>query len=67
MAQSVGSWDGANLRLTLTSTLDLLVLSYVRTPDGYLAAMYDVVPLAADGIHRTPFFNPGSNAEQLSN
>ena len=52
--------------LTLTSTLDLLVLSYVRTPDGYLAAMHDVVPLAEDGTHRVPFFNPGSNAEQLS-
>ena len=28
--------------------------------------MHDVVPTAADGIHRMPFFNPGSNAEQLS-
>ena len=62
-AVGVGQGDW---RLTLTSTLDLLVLSYVRTPDGYLAAMHDVVPTAADGTHRMPFFNPGSNAEQLS-
>ena len=62
-AVGVGQGDW---RLTLTSTLDLLVLSYVRTPDGYLAAMHDVVPLAEDGTHRMPFFNPGSNAEQLS-
>ena len=62
---TVGAGQG-DWRLTLTSTLDLLVLSYVRTPDGYLAAMHDVVPLAEDGTHRMPFFNPGSNAEQLS-
>ena len=62
---TVGAGQG-DWRLTLTSALDLLVPSYARTPDGYLAAMHDVVPLAADGIHRMPFFNPGSNAEQLS-
>ena len=62
---AVGTAQG-DWRLTLTSTLDLLVLSYVRTPDGYLAAMHDVVPIAEDGTHRMPFFNPGSNAEQLS-
>lgn len=62
---AVGTAQG-DWRLTLTSTLDLLVLSYVRTPDGYLASMHDVVPIAEDGTHRMPFFNPGSNAEQLS-
>ena len=51
-----GDW-----RLTLTSALDLQVLSYVRAPDGFLAAMHDVAPIAADGSHRVPFFNPGSN------
>ena len=56
-----GDW-----RLTLTSSLDLQVLSYVRTADGFLAAMHDVAPVAADGAYRVSFFNPGSNTRQQS-
>ena len=62
---AVGAGQG-DWRLTLTSTLDLLVLSYVRAPDGYLAAMHDVAPVAEDGAHRMPFFNPGSEARHQS-
>lgn len=57
---------GGDWRLTLASSLDLQVLSYVRTADGFLAAMHDVAPVAADGAHRVSFFNPGSNTRQQS-
>ena len=55
-----GDW-----RLELTSGLDIEVLSYVRTADGFLAAMHDVAP-EAGGRHRVAIFNPGSNADQQS-
>ena len=56
-----GDW-----RLEVTSELDLTVLSYVRTTDGFLASMHDVAPVAEDGSHRVVFFNPSSNTEQVS-
>lgn len=56
----VGDW-----RLTLESDLDIEVLAYVRTADGFLTAMHDVVG-SEDGVHRVPTFNPASNADQVS-
>ncbi|MXY56539.1 MAG: DUF1588 domain-containing protein [Gammaproteobacteria bacterium] len=56
----VGDW-----RLTLESDLDIEVLGYVRTADGFLTAMHDVVG-SVDGVHRLPTFNPASNADQVS-
>ena len=55
-----GDW-----RLELTSDLDIEVLAYVRTADGFLTAMHDTAP-AADNRHRVAVFNPGSNTNQLS-
>ncbi len=55
-----GTW-----RLELTSALDIEVLSYVRTADGFLTAMHDVVP--RDGTrYRVAVLNPGGNADQVS-
>ena len=59
-----GSGQG-DWRLEITSELDLMVLSYVRTADGFLTSMHDLAPVAADGSHRVVFFNPGS-ARQVS-
>ena len=66
-----GDW-----RLVLSSDLDIEVLSYIRTPDGFLTAMHDVAPVAgetprivadADPIgRRIATFNPGSNNNQKS-
>ena len=56
----VGDW-----RLELTSDLDIDVLAYVRTPDGFLTAMHDTAP-TAQNRHRVAVFNPGSNINQLS-
>ena len=55
-----GDW-----RLEMSSALDLEVLGYVRSADGFLSAMHDVVP-RGEGGHRVVWFNPGSNAAQAS-
>ena len=54
-----------NRRLELASDLDIAVLSYIRTEDGFLTAMHDVVEPRTDG-HRVPIFNPGRNDRQVS-
>ena len=56
-----GAW-----RLELSSTLDLLVLSYIRTSDGFLTSMHDFVARTEAGQHRVAIFNPGKNANQVS-
>ena len=55
-----GDW-----RLELTSTLELEVLAYIRTEDGFLTAMHDVAPLTG-AEHRVVTFNPEKNANQVS-
>lgn len=52
-------------RLALRSTPNLETLSYVRTKDGFLTAMHDLVPNSGDG-YRVVTFNPASNREQVS-
>ena len=44
--------------------LDLQVLSYMRTDDGFLTALHDLV--YDTGHHQVPVFNPGSNTNQES-
>ena len=62
---SAGAGEG-DWRLELTSTLDLQVLSYIRTQDGFLTAMGDVAPRRGNGEHDIPIFNPASNVNQRS-
>ena len=61
---STGGGEG-DWRLELTSGLDIEVLAYIRTADGFLTAMHDTVPEGASR-HRVPVFNPASNANQRS-
>ena len=61
---SAGAGEGA-WRLELSSELDIEVLSYIRTTDGFLTAMHDLVPRSAKR-HRVAVFNPGSNVDQQS-
>ena len=61
---STGAGQGA-WRLELESDLEIEVLSYIRTADGFVAPVHDAVP-EEDGVHRVAFFNPGSNEEQVS-
>lgn len=55
-----GDW-----RLNLASELDIEVLAYIRTQDGFLTAMHDLVPETDNGF-RVATFNPGRNANQVS-
>ena len=56
----MGDW-----RLELTSDLEIEVLAYVRTDDGFVTAIHDIAPHQANR-HRVAVFNPGSNTEQMS-
>ena len=61
----VGMGEG-DWRLELTSELDLQVLSYISTNDGFLTSMHDLAPLDADGQPRVVYFNPGRGTRQVS-
>ena len=62
IGQGQGDW-----RLTLSSTLDIEALSYVRTADGFVTTMHDIAPKTLDdGSYRVAFLNPGSNYRQES-
>ena len=55
-----GDW-----RLVLDTELDIEPLVYVRTTDGFLTSMHDLVPAAAMK-HEVAIFNPGRNRDQIS-
>ena len=59
-APGTGNW-----RLQLESSLDIEVLAYVRTKDGFLTSMHERVPRVGDG-YRLATFNPGDNPRQKS-
>ena len=62
----IGDGDG-DWRLTLTSELDLDVLSYIRrTSDGFLTSMHDFVRRTGTDTYEVAFFNPGRNTAQVS-
>ena len=68
LSAGVGNGQG-HWRLEVESDLDLLgPLAYVRTTDGFLTNMHDVVrPRGAESLrHVVPIFNPASNANQVS-
>ena len=65
LEEGTGPGEG-NWRLVLTSALDLEVLSYIRTDDGFVTSMHDLVPADEAGEYRVVFFNPGSNRNQVS-
>ncbi len=57
--------DGGDWRFRFETELDVEVLAYIRTRDGFLTAMHDLAPSAGDYLH-VPLFNPGSNLKQRS-
>ena len=61
---SAGSGSG-DWRLELSSELDIEVLTYIRTPDGFLSAMHDVVPREGRR-YEVGMFNPGGETSQTS-
>lgn len=66
IGDGTGDW-----RLELSSGLDLVVLAFVRTADGFLTSMHDVAQGWWDESQRTHvyplrFFNPASNTRVAS-
>ena len=70
---SAGVGDGhGDWRLELRTDLDIQPLAYIRTVDGFVTTMHEVI--AERGVPdphyqyeaRVPIFNPGSNANQVS-
>ena len=63
VGNGTGSW-----RLELESALDIEVLAYIRTSDGFLTSIHQVAAQANDGstTFHVPIFNPGSNVDQRS-
>ena len=64
LSAGVGTGAGA-WRLVLETDLDIEPLAYIRTQDGFVTSMHDLVPLAEDS-HRVPTFNPAGNVHQVS-
>lgn len=65
-----GLWDGTGAEegdwwLELTRDLDIDVLAFIRTLDGFLTAMHDLVP-SLGNTRRVVVFNPGSDRNQES-
>ena len=53
-------------RLELETDLDILPLAFVRTGDGFVTSIHDVVPEVEPGRHDVAIFNPGKNETQQS-
>ena len=62
----VGSPMQGDWRLDIEASLDVQVLGFMRTTDGFLTAMHDVLPRDAEGRLVVKTFNPGSNMNQES-
>ena len=66
LSPGVGPGTG-DWRLEFESDLDIQVSAYIRTADGFLASMHDLVVVEdRTGAHHVPVFNPASNTGQRS-
>ena len=64
LSSGIGPAQG-DWHLVLSSALDIEVLSYVVSSDGFLTAMHDTAP-SEGPRHRIATFNPADNTEQPS-
>ena len=64
LSGSTGPGEG-DWRLELSSDVNIGVLAYARTDDGFLTVLHDTVAVR-DGRREVVTFNPGSNADQVS-
>ena len=62
----IGSPVQGDWRLGVETALDVLVLAFVRTGDGFLTAMHGTLQRDAQGRLAALTFNPGSNVQSLS-
>ena len=63
LSRGVGTGAG-DWRLEMRGT-GVEVLTYMRTADGFLTSLHDLVPAGPDG-YLVPVFNPGQNTDQVS-
>jgi len=61
LGNGAGKWH-----LTVTSPLNLEVMSLIRTPDGFVTSVTNVVPLSNASVNEIYFANPASNQNQQS-
>ncbi|MEE2736051.1 MAG: zinc-dependent metalloprotease family protein, partial [Pseudomonadota bacterium] len=59
LGDGTGKW-----RLTVTSALDLKVMSLIRTKDGFLTNLSGMVDEASTGSHKVYFANPASQTDK---
>ena len=64
--EGIGSPAQGDWRLEVSRDWRLGLLHYVRTSDGFLAAMHDVLPRDAQGRLAALTFNPASNTSRVS-
>ena len=64
LSDGVGAGRG-DWWLDVSSELNIEVIAYMRTDDGFLTSMYESVP-GIGNRYRVPVFNPGSNRNQVS-
>ena len=62
----IGSPGQGDWRLDLETASNVRVLAFVRTTDGFLTAMHDVLPRDGKGLLVAQIFNPGQNRNQVS-
>ncbi len=65
LTEGIGPPTQGNWRLLLWSVLDIEVLAYMRTPDGFLTAAHAELPRTGDSLSAF-LFNPASNHMQRS-
>lgn len=61
LGNGAGKWQ-----LIVSSPLNLEVMSLIRTPDGFLTSVTDVVPVSNTTVNEIYFANPASNQNQQS-
>ena len=64
LSDGVGAGSG-DWRLDFGSNLDIEVLGYARTADGFVTTLHELAPRTGDD-RTLPFLNPGSNTAQVS-
>ena len=62
---SLGNGKG-KWQLKVSSTAPIEIMSLIRTPDGFVTSLTDVVPKGVDGTNEVFFANPASNQTQQS-
>ena len=62
----IGSPVQGHWRLDVETALDVRVLAFVRTGDGFLTAMHDVLQRDSQGRLTAWTFNPASNTDRVS-